>query len=299
MKNNRLISILLFLFLMISGCASYLHERDLKEWNKNLILKKQPPLCEINPTLFSIFGENKEAVFSFDNLLKQNSDMHRLSLVEVSVLWALLQFKVRPDLVNPKSRLQIFHVKNNSPHYLDFSSDEEETTSFLFGLDAFLKENNSRYNLLSISKLLTSLEKEQIPIGEGFSDFVQANKSKLRSDPILYKNYFKAGLEIRKGESLPNLNFKKIISDFYTVKKSDRYKRNHLLFTESRNGSVYRCNFDINLYRKGIYLISNDPDPKSWTVGISKANGDHIFMVAGNSIKEIKPLKDTFFFKTR
>ena len=78
----------------------------------------------------------------------------------------------------------------------------------------------------------------------------------------------------------------------YKVREDKEYETNSLLFSGTQDSYTYACNFDLNLYKKGIYLISQEPHPEGWTIGISDRRGNHIFMVAGNNIGKIASLEN-------
>lgn len=284
----------LLLNLLFSGCANYLYQVDEKKWDKNLIIVENPPLCEEFKSRFNFFGENKDSVKVINDLI--NKKFPNLSLEEVAVFWAFLQLKVRPDLFNPMSRFQIFMVKNGKPTYFDFSSKNKEATPLLYGLESFLKKY-SQTNLRKLSRMLLEFEGIQIPIGDGFSEFIQSKKSELKSNPVLYRNYFKAGLELRRGESLPALSYSNMLYTLYKIRDDKEYISNSLLFSGNQAGYTYACNFDLNLYKKGIYLISQQPHPEGWTIGLSDRRGNHIFMVAGNTIGKVEPIGESYFIQ--
>ncbi len=294
MTTNFLIS-LIFIPIFLSGCANYLYQLDEKKWDKDLIIVKNPPLCEEFKNKFNFLGENKDSVAIINDLMKEK--FSNLKLEEAAVLWALIQLKIRPDLFNPMSRFQIFEVKNNKPTYFDYSSSNKEATPLLHGLEHFLKENGSSYSLNKLARMMIDYESIQIPIGEGFSEFIQSKKNDLKNNPVFYRNYFKAGLELRKGESLPTLSYSNMLKSIYTIKEDNQYIINTLLFSGNQNNLDYACNFDLNLYRKGIYLISEQSHPESWTIGISDQRGNHIFMVAGNTLNNISPIQNSFFIR--
>jgi len=294
MKTNSLIILFIFSSL-ISSCANYLYQIDEQKWDKNLIVVQNPPLCEEFKQNYNFFGENNESIKAITDLMKKR--FSNFTLEETAVLWALIQLKVRPDLFNPMSRLQIFKVKNDVPAYYDFSSSNKEATPLLHGLEHFLKEHSSRYNLKRIARALIEFESIQIPIGDGFSDFIQSRKSELKNNPVLYRNYFKAGLELRRGESLPTLSYTDMLNNLYKVKDDKEYFIKTLLFSGNQNNYTYACNFDLNLYKKGIYLISQQPHPESWSIGVSDKAGNHIFIVGGNTFEAILPIEKTFFIK--
>ncbi|TNF27061.1 MAG: hypothetical protein EP319_12465 [Deltaproteobacteria bacterium] len=292
MRTEYLISLFCF-FSLISGCANYLYKLDEKKWDKNLIVVKNPPLCENFKSKYNFFGENKDSVAIINEFFQQK--FANLNLEEAAVLWSLIQLKIRPDLFNPMSRLQIFKVKNDNPEYYDFSSSNKEASPLLHGLNTFLAKNGSKFTLSRLSRMLLEYESIQIPIGDGFSEFIQAKKSELKNNPIFYRNYFKAGLEIRKGESLPTLSYTNMLDNIYKIKDDKEYIINTLLFSGNQSNYSYACNFDLNLYKKGIYLISEQPHPESWSIGISDQNGNHIFVVAGNTFKGLNPIQNSYF----
>jgi hypothetical protein len=294
-KTNSLILFSIF-SLLISSCANYLYEIDEKKWNKNLIIVQKPPICDDFKSRYNFFGENKDSIKVVNDLI--NKKFPNLSIEEAAVFWALLQLKVRPDLFNPTSRFQIFVVKNNKPRYFDFSSKNLDATPLLYGLDTFL-EKFSKKSLRKLSRMLMEFEGIQIPIGDGFSEFIQAKKDELKSNPVLYRNYFKAGLELRRGESLPALSYSNMLYTLYKIREDKEYETNSLLFSGTQDSYTYECNFDLNLYKKGIYLISQEPHPEGWTIGISDRRGNHIFMVAGNNIGKAVPIGESYFIRPK
>lgn len=292
----KLSATLLLLTVLFSSCANYLYQLDEKKWDKNLIIVQNPPMCEEFQNKFNFFGENKDSIKAINELVEKR--FSNLSLEETAVLWALIQLKIRPDLFNPMSRFQIFMVKNEKPSYFDFSSKNADATPLLYGLENFLKQHSS-LGLKRLSRMLLEFESIQIPIGDGFSEFIQVKKADLKSNPVLYRNYFKAGLELRRGESLPTLSYTNMLNTIYKVKEDKEYSSNSLLFSGTQAGYTYACNFDLNLYKKGIYLISQQPHPEGWTIGVSDKRGNHVFMVGGNTIDTVTPIGESFFIKPK
>lgn len=292
-KNTSLFIILLSLFLV--SCGEFFYQNEQREFQKKYKFIPPKKLCSIgeSPSQLEIAGPGQEITDILKELILNKKSFRRLSLVELNVAWALIQMNIRPDQVSPTSSLQILQVRRGNPQYFYFDSKNSETP-YLAGLKYFLKKNGSKMSLRELASLLYQNLPPSFPITDEFADFLSRSSSKLENHDQFRLAYFKASQIIRKGESLPKLNFKKIVSYSKEISKKPR---THLFKYQLDSNTVISCNIDIGLYKKNIFLISNLSSPEGQPFGISKRNGDHIFMVASNFFSTPKPFKNTYLIE--
>ncbi|MBT7610483.1 MAG: hypothetical protein HN576_12055 [Bacteriovoracaceae bacterium] len=290
------ISIFLFILFITSSCGEYFYYTEKKDFNRKYTLKAPKAYCSTNQqsNKLTIAGSSKKAVRIFNDLVTSVPEIKRLSLIELSVMWGLFQLNVRPDLASPTSRLQAMVKIKNKLNYLQFDQHVSKTP-YLSGLNYILKRYNSKASLIRIAKLLHKHLPRTIPIDNDFSQFLEKNQTKLQNHDQFKSAFFKASQVIRKGESLPKINFKKIT--LQRDRKKPVRPNTHLFATKiSKDQNIY-CNVDLTLYKNNIFLISNEDAPEGLPFSISKKNGDHIILVASNQLQTIMPFKETFNLK--
>ncbi|MEI8347576.1 MAG: hypothetical protein WCG27_08910, partial [Pseudomonadota bacterium] len=206
-----------------------------------------------------IAGPNSFAINLFDQFLSKNSQAG-FNFIDQAVLWSLLQMNVRPDLVSPTARLQIFINNGANTSYYDFNADHYP---FLFGLDLIAKKYAANHQMEGLGKFLKNSFLE-IPIAQDMAQFIVDN-SKMLSNVTLQKYFFKADQPLITGEALPRLDFVKIIELFRHQIKSEQSPThtpsNIPLIPFSFNQSQVACNADLQIYQKNIYQISPTINP--------------------------------------
>ena len=288
--------ILIIFICTLSSCGEYFYHNEKSNFDKKYLLKRPSDFCSLDKkkSNLEIAGPSQDAVKIFKDLTISNNHFKKMSLVELNVAWALMQLNIRPDLVSPTSRLQILTKRFNRTKYYQFDLSNSKTP-FLSGLNFLLKRNKSRLSLKDIATLLYRHLPRSIPITNEFAAFLSKNKEQLKNNDQFLHVYFKASQVMRRGESLPKANFKKIVSSLDT---KERVKPISYLFKSSIDAdSSIECNIDIGLYKKNIFLISPMQSPDAVPFGISSKNGNHIIMVSTNFYQEITPFKNSYTIK--
>lgn len=251
--------------------------------------QKNIELIEKNPY-------NMENFIQFISLVKK---WNKISLIEQSVLFSLLQMNIRPDLSSPTSELKLVINYNGKQEYFHFSGKNQNTFPYLFGLETILKHYNSKFSLLSLASILSKHYKKQIIIDQQFEQFLKNNNNNLKSHSIFKRYFFKAENFLKEKESLPPLPFKMIIKRYKKLVKNEKNQPSvsRKLFPYNidvgSKSTVIRCNHNINLYKTSKYTISPNFSENN-IFGIQDKTGNSFLATSSQSTKTIKPIFNTF-----
>jgi len=137
-----------------------------------------------------------------------------------------------------------------------------------------------------------------VAIDSTMENFVRDNQSELKNSAVLTKYYFKGGQPLRAGETLPRLNFSKVISSYFKQKKrTDQTlaKKNTHLFTYqplNNTATTAQCNIDLNLYQHRIYPIAPSKITGN-SFGIIHSNGESLIAISSQLIKNLASYQKT------
>ena len=251
-KLQKVIAIITI--LSVSSCGEFFYHNEQVNFNKKFILKKPKKYCSTTEEKSSLelAGSNVKAVKIFKKLIQTVPQIQRLSLIELSVMWSLFQLNIRPDLVSPTSRLQMLVKIKKSVKYFQFD-EKTSQTPFLNGLNYLLKKYRSKKSINKLASLLYRNLPRTIPIDNDFSVFLKKNESELQKYDQFKTVFFKAAHVIKRGESIPKLNFRKLVSKMH--KKTRISPRTHLFTSRHYKRNRVKCNIDLDLYHNNIFLI--------------------------------------------
>ncbi len=292
--NKIFLIITVFLF---NGCSIFVDgfEKDLIErHNIELIQPTTQTFCKKN-TKFSLISENKNSQGNFTKFLNKDHSLKKLSFIEKAVLWSLLQINLRPEASSPSSKLQILLQVAGEEYYLNSYSDKQDEYSFLKALETLLKRYKAKRSLKQLAKILDIKFNYPIQVSKELETFLAMNKSQISANNKWRKAFFRGDETLKMGESLPKINYSQLIKNYNKTRKSNHYKTNNFLFSNSpfKNAKT-ACNFDMTLYSDSIFLISKNVN-KANTFGF-KSKEDIFLAVSSQDLnKKIQPsLQFTF-----
>lgn len=193
-------------------------------------------------------------------------DNPNLKFDELAALWTLLQINSSPHSTPPNARLQIFISRNKNLEYFDFNQYDIFTS-----LNSLLEKKNLKF----LAKQLDKKFKNRIFIDETLEIFLTRNSSAINS-PV----FFKGDQLLKAGESIPIIQFEKLIRN-YPLKKVNSLPKGHQ-FQYSKKIS---CNFDPGLYENNIFLIKPQNQIQRNIFGLAVNN--QIFLAVTSSIPNL------------
>lgn len=262
--------------------------------------EKEPPVV--------LLGSDKTAVKTFESFLKKAGYLNK---IEKMVAWSLFQMNMRPDLATPSSRFQVLTNTKTGVQYWDFKDSaldmdipkSSPPMTFLFGLETLLNTYSTRHNLRTISTMLDNHLPLKVPISADFAGFIDQEKSRLASNKTFLKSFFKAGEQLRYGESIPKLPFTRIINRYYKFKNriSVEVSTSNQMYSYTLPGGANQealCNVDVQKYSQSEYEISPDDRERHHPFAIKFKEGQFFLAVTSISNRNYRPLLDTFLMET-
>ncbi|MEE2744676.1 MAG: hypothetical protein VYD54_12255 [Bdellovibrionota bacterium] len=258
----------------------------------------------------NLFSHPLSSAKSFDQLLSSKAlRRKRLLFIEKVSLWLLFQMNTRPDLSSPTSRLQVYiKTRKSQPHYWDFhvpfkTKNHLDYFPYLEGLEVLLKTYRAKKKLKNLAKILDHNFPTKLKINKELAFNISQNKDTLKASPLFKKAFFKGNEPIKENESLPKLNFSKLVKNYSRWKKRNKKRSltsRHLFSLKTFNSlkeQNIRCNIDLSLYKHSIYLIGQGNTSVN-LFGLSNKKGEVFIGVSSQSIKgPLRPLFGTFLIK--
>ncbi len=264
-----------------------------------LTVNKIKPLSLTNKTTCEnkkadiVISENPDAQTSFKRFIDKVQKEKKLQFIDKVVLWALLQMNYRPDLSAPTSKLQLLLKINNKEEYFNNFSNQIGSFPYLNGLNNLLKKYKSRYSLKDHAKLIDRHFHSHFIVSKGFESFLATNKQTLANNKQFKKTYFRGNEPLKELETIPKINFSRIVAEYFKTRKKYQYKTNRFLFHyKSDLTFVPQCNFDMGLYRDSLFLI-NEKKIVSHTFGL-KIGDDSMLAVSGQDYAGLNNIPNTF-----
>lgn len=245
-----------------------------------------------------IYINDNEASQKMFSLFMSNLERKRvLSYIDKVVLWSLLQMNLRPDLSSPSAKLQVLLKINNKEYYYNSYSLKKKTFPYLNLLSYLLKKFGSQYNLSELATIYDREIPRNMKVSKSLAAFLKENQQKLAKIPLFKKSYIRGDETLKEKEGLPFFSVKKTISDYQKSKKKSRYKITSRRFSNfgKETNFVPKCNFDMNLYKDSLFLISKK-EIKAHTFGFKDKK--NVFMgVSSQRIQNYSPLNKTLAFQ--
>lgn len=196
---------------------------------------------------------SKNFYLFIENLNKKNI---KLSFSEKVVLLSMLQMSQSPHIVSPYSKISYALRLDKDFTYQSIYSDNHNGMPYFYSLENILKQGRSKKSLKQLSNLIKKHYKYEILVEPDLEEFIQENRKDLKKQFPFSSIFFKGRQSVRKGESLPLLKIEKLLRN-YKVKSAKHYSSNDHVFN-SPFGEDTKCNYDLNLYKHGVYLNANN-----------------------------------------
>lgn len=268
-------------FFCLSACSSYINMID--DAPKSLPLKQEKPSalsCNSSSALASHSSEDNET-------LNEIFAKTKLSLEEEMIMAILQQMAVRPATTSPWSRLQVALINTRGEwDFYDYYKAAPDMSLWqgLNDLTKRLKLKPLTYYLRLAERVFPS----SMEIGSPFARYLEKYRSQLAEDQS-ESPFFKAGQILKSGESLPTPNWSGLPK---TLKSSNSINpiRTPVFKSSSITEANVKCNFDIDLYSKSVYLVR--PDPGVNYNAFARMKGKRAFIVATSvELQDPTPIK--------
>ena len=280
--NKIQILIITFFF---SSCTILI---KLDESKNKVVIKsnEEQSFCPSNQySKNSVIGNNKHLNNIFLNLLNKDKDFQKMKFIEKVVSLSILQTNVRPDASSPSAQFQSMIKINGKTEYL-YSTSKDGGAPFYDALEQLLKKYKSKMSLLDIAKLMNNKIANSIPIDNEFANFLKMNKNKLSQFHKYKMTFFKADQVIQVGESVPKMNYEKIVRSYKRIKHNS-ISSNHLF--KVKNHDNISCNFDYRIYSNSVYLLSPDLKLSKNPYGLQDRKGN-VFLATTDLITDFNKI---------
>ena len=320
MKSNLFPWLILICFA-ISGCTQIIKPANKATVSSLSKKESEKTYCTLkeNDSLNFLTNSNENPK-PFNQLLnKVKKQRIKLSFIDKSSLWLLYQMNISPDICSPSSRLQIIiSLKGSHPIYWDFhnpfgkNQKKENYYPYLEGIEVLLRHFKSQNSLHSLARILDRYLPKKFKVTKNLEKTINSRKKDLFKSKVFKNVFFKEIEPLKKNESFPKLQFKKLIRS-YTQHKKKYLKRkptqnlslsknsiSQFLFPYKTKKSLLspliRCNVDLSLYKHSIFLI-NSEEVSSNIFGIHQGNS-YIIAASSQSLSgSLSPIFGTFLIK--
>jgi hypothetical protein len=213
----------------------------------------------------------------------------KLDHLDHFALWSLAQMSIRPDQSSASSRLQIIIQHRGENFYFDFFSEGKQGQyPYLYGIEWVLRKLGKKRTLEEYARMLDN-SGQQFRVGRDLAAFLTKHKQEIRDQEQLAPLFIRGNEVLKEEETVPRLNFLKLVSNYRRAEKNQKMVVNTSLIPFISEGAVRAsCNYDFNLYANSIYLIDKTI-PASNLFGLSTAGGSFL-AASAQRIDKIAPL---------
>ena len=294
---NKIVS-LLVLLPAITGC-SYL----IKSYDEDII--KQNDITPLDETLITfceekqphlLINDNKSSQESFSKYIQNLERKRLLAFVDKIVLWSFMQMNLRPDQSSPSAKLQMLIKIGGVEKYYNTYSEDDSASPYLHLLSHILKVYKSRYSLKELAWIYERGIPREMKVSHALADFLRKNQKAIIQSPILKKFYMRGDEPLREKEGIPFLSVKKSVDSYLKSKKKLKYEVKNFLFNKFQQNSSFvpQCNFDMNLYKDSLFLIS-DTNIEAHSFGM-KVENDVFLASSSQRLESFTPIGDGLSF---
>ena len=276
---------LVFVFtIFLASSCSYL----IKSYDEDIINQKGiKPLDETSKTYCAersnliLVNDNEHSQKVFSQYIVNLEKKRLLSFIDKVVLWSFAQMNLRPDLSSPTSKLQILIKTNKEDKYFLSYSESDESYPYLHLLSQLLRQFGSRYSISELAQIYDRGAPRSMKVSLGLSEFLSLNQNRISSSNELKRFFLRGDEPLREKEGLPFLGAKKMVNLYSRSKKKVKYEiKSHLFSKFQQNSSfVPQCNFDMNLYKDSLFLISEEK-VRANTFGLK--DGKNVFLASSS-----------------
>ena len=316
--KSKLFPWLIIIYLTNFGCTQIIKPANKATVSSLSKKENEETYCTIKKNKsINLLSRSRENSKSFHQLLRKIKRQGiNLSFVDKAALWLLYKMNANPDVCSPSSRLQIIlSHKGSEPTYLDFhhpfvkDSKAKSYYPYLDGIDFLLQNFKSKKSLIQLSSLLDKHLPRRFKVTESLEKIINLRKVDLYKLGPFKDSFFKEAEPLKKNESFPKLQFKKLVMNYRKSQKINTKKKplgkrisqksstSKLLFPFKVEGdnfsSSIKCNIDLSLYKHSIFLI-NSEEVSSNIFGLEQNNS--YFIAASSQLLSgpISPIFRTF-----
>tara|TARA_R110002072_G_scaffold64203_11_gene160041 strand:+ start:27811 stop:28983 length:1173 start_codon:yes stop_codon:yes gene_type:complete len=181
------------------------------------------------------------------------------------VSWVLYQSLLRPDINLNNARFSFIIGNHKNYQFLDYKNISEmpKKTNFKAGL-LYISKNYGKLPLNTLIKL-TNKFFTNIKVSKEIEDFLTANKSEVSANEIWFKKFTKGKITLKKGESYTPFKNTKVNFNQAHTPTTPLFS---YLSTSKEN--EIKCNQDLNLFKKQIYLTNYIPSLRNTSFAITE-----------------------------
>lgn len=253
---------LIFFLLLAVSCTvinSYIsdettHQIDTKE-------SYHPGSCDTNT--WAIIGNSENLTDNFKKFIDVlNKNNIRTTFIDRASMWLLVQAYAHPHLASPTARIS-YYIQDDShaPQYSDIMGNVSSSPNFpiFFAIENLLENNKSQHSLVSLVQLIDRFFSKSILVEKSLQVFIEQNKKILRQNADFKNLFFRGKQSVKQDESLQRFSLLKVIDEYRKNYSSQtNYMVDSHLYTyhAKRLNADISCNYDLNLYKHHIYLLS-------------------------------------------
>lgn len=300
---------LLLVVPMLSSCSYFTRKFESltqKTKEKSTTISKKINYCPVS-SKFQYISEDENSLKFYKNLHPLLFENKKLSFIEKSIMFSLLEMSRRPDEASPYSRLQVYLKQNGKTYYYDFRPKklaDDTKMSFLKGLDYLTQKFVTQRSLLSMATQLDSIIPLNISVSLDFENFLKNNRQDLVGNDELTKRFFKGDEIITRYETFDRIKYKSIVEQYLKgfSKNSDyEFEKDGLTANTSvKENYETNCNYDLSKETSLREEIMGADQNKTHYIALSENEN---FFLAVSSTTLLRPFKTTpkmgYFIKSR
>lgn len=284
--------LLLTLFLTLSSCSYFTKNLETLTIKTNELpvqnLKKKNFCSEVSKLQYI---SEDEYTFKFHKSLHPSLfENKKLTFIEKSIMFLLLEMSRRPDEASPYSRLQIYFKQNGKSYYYDFKQkkiEDETKMPFLKGLDYLAQKFSPQKSLLSMAIQLDSIVPKSIGVSRNFEQFLKNNRQDLIKNVEFAKYFIKGDETITRYETFDRISYQKIVEQYLkSFSKSSDYEFEKNGLTANNSSKINyttNCNYDLSKETNFRDDILSTEQKKSHFIALSEGD-DFILAVSSNRL---------------
>jgi hypothetical protein len=278
-KNILLLCLLSFL----ASCGLFI---QLDQPDDQIVYKKinKQRICN-KKTSMVLGSQTGNTIYTVKRRLLNISKELKLSPIESFSTWSLLQLYLRPDKVSPNSSLQFIDANKRENDYFSFNRKKTNSNLYYDSIRFLLKKYGSKKSLLEISKIATKVIPQYQLIDKDTARSLLKNRSLVMKDKRARRYYFKGQQVLREGEAIKTFDITKSVSK---SKRKSITPKTYLFEEKISKNKTIRCNFDLNIYRNGIYLIEPNKGDDSHPFSFSYKGNN--FMAVASQVTNFEKL---------
>ena len=257
--NRLLFTLLSFSFI---SCSYFIESYDsnfIRNDKIKVLDQTKTTFCK-KPSSHIYLNDNKHSQEMFDPFLSNLEKKRLLSFIDKAVLWSFLQMNLRPDLSSPSSKIQTLLLIGGEEYYFNSYSEDKTAFPYLHLQGYLLKKFKSRYNLVELATIYDKEIPKDMKVSKSLALFLKENQNEINNSDNLKRLYMRGDETLKEKEGLPFLSIKKLVRIYNRSKNKTNYKVTTGRFTskEEHNSFVSSCNFDMDLYKDSLFLISQE-----------------------------------------